>query len=65
MFIFILLILFAYVPICMSLICRKLGYPVIFGFLTIIPWGGALIAILLLWYAAFAPWPRWRDAGLE
>jgi hypothetical protein len=59
------LILFAYVPICMSLICRKIGYPMIFGFLTVVPWAGGLLAIILLWYAAFTRWPRWEEAGLE
>ncbi|MDB5692900.1 MAG: hypothetical protein JWO81_1963 [Alphaproteobacteria bacterium] len=65
MFILILLVFFAYMPICMSLICRKMGYPVWIGILTVIPWVGSLLALILLWYAAFAKWPRWEEAGLE
>lgn len=65
MFVLIALVFFAYVPICMSLICRKIGYPMIVGFLTVVPIMGPLLAVIILWYAAFASWPRWRDAGLE
>jgi len=61
----IVLILYAYVPICMSLICRKIGFPMIVGFLTVVPVVGSLLAVVILWYAAFAAWPRWREAGLE
>jgi hypothetical protein len=65
MFILILLVFFAYVPICMSLICRKMGYPPLLGFLAVIPYAGSLLGIVLLWYMAFAKWPRWEEAGLE
>lgn len=58
-------VLFAYVPICMSLICRRMGYPVWLGILTVAPVFGALLAIIILWYTAFARWPRWEEAGLE
>jgi hypothetical protein len=63
--ILILLIVFAYVPICLSVICRKMGYSPILGFLAVVPYAGSLIGIVLLWYMAFAKWPRWEEAGLE
>jgi hypothetical protein len=63
--ILILLALIAYVPICTSLICRKIGYPPLVGILTFIPGLGWLLTIVILWIAAFARWPRWEEAGLE
>ena len=65
MAILIFLVVFAYVPICMSLICRKMGFPMLLGFLTIVPGLGSLLALIILWYVAFARWPRWEEAGLE
>jgi hypothetical protein len=65
MVIVIFLIVFAYVPICMSLICRKIGYSPAVGFLAVVPYFGSLFAIVLLWFLAFSKWPRWQDAGLE
>ena len=65
MIILIFLIVFAYVPICMSLICRKIGYSPVVGFLAVIPYFGSLFAIGLIWFVAFSTWPRWQDAGRE
>ena len=65
MAILIFLVLFAYLPICMSLICRKMGFPMLLGFLTIVPGLGSLLALIILWYVAFARWPRWEEAVLE
>ncbi|MFA6115022.1 MAG: hypothetical protein WC729_13550 [Sphingomonas sp.] len=55
------LVIFAYTAICMSLICRKMGYSPAIGLLTIVPYLNFLTFPALLWFMAFAKWPRWTD----
>ncbi|HST37279.1 MAG TPA: hypothetical protein VLK25_11700 [Allosphingosinicella sp.] len=56
---------FVFPAICLSLICRKMGFSPLLGILAFIPTAGALLAVLLLYYMAFSKWPRWEEAGLE
>ena len=54
---------FVYLSICVSLLCRKMGFPAIVGVLTVIPVVGWVLLVGLLWYMAFARWPRWEQVS--
>lgn len=43
--------------ICVHIVCKKAGFPSLLGILALIP----LLNILLLYYIAFAPWPRFPN----
>lgn len=53
--------LFAYTAVCLSVICRKMGYSPLLGLLGLIPYFGTVLLIGLLWFMAFSRWPRWPD----
>lgn len=55
------IIVFVFYAICMSLICRKMGYPAIVGAMVIIPVLGWLLLLGLVWYMAYASWPNWPE----
>lgn len=51
--------------ISISLLCRKVGFNPLYGVTCFIPYVGGIVMLILLYYIAYAKWPRWQEAGLE
>ena len=51
--------IYAFFAYSISLVCRKAGFSPILGFLAFVP----LLNLVLLYYVAFARWPRFEEVG--
>ncbi|MEM8918863.1 MAG: hypothetical protein AAGE37_08385 [Pseudomonadota bacterium] len=58
-------VIYLFMVVTISLICRKTGHPVWLGILCFVPVLGQIFFIVLVYYLAFSDWPRWTEAGLD